>query len=48
MTIIEEDEISKTIGKTRRESIWSRGRRGPSHHYSKIILRENHLLKSPK
>jgi hypothetical protein len=48
MINIEEDQLSKRLGKTRRMEIWSRGRRGPSHHFSEIIIRGNQLLRSPK
>jgi hypothetical protein len=46
MISIEEGQLSKNLGKIRREARWSRGRRGPSHDYSKTILIDNQLLKS--
>jgi hypothetical protein len=38
--------ISGSLGKTRRNSIWIRGRRELSHPFSEIVLRDNHLLES--
>jgi hypothetical protein len=41
-------QLSKTIGKTKINSRWIKGRRDLSHHYSKIILRDNKLLENPE
>jgi hypothetical protein len=41
-------QISKNLGKTRRNSRWIKGRRELSHHSSEIILRDNKLLESPE
>jgi hypothetical protein len=38
--------LSKNLGKTKINSIWIRGRRGISHHYLEIILRDNQLLEN--
>jgi hypothetical protein len=43
-----ESQLSKNLGKTRRSSIWNRGRRGISHLSSEIVLRDNQLLESPE
>jgi hypothetical protein len=48
MIIIEEDQLSKRLEKTRRKEIWSIERRVPSHHSSKIILKENEIPFRPK
>jgi hypothetical protein len=48
MIIKNKGQHSKNLGKTRRNSIWIRGRRGQSHHSSKIVLRDNQLLENPK
>jgi hypothetical protein len=48
MIIIKEGQLSKNFGKTRRNTIWNRGRRGLSQHYSEIILKDNQLLENPK
>jgi hypothetical protein len=39
-------QLSKDLGKTKRSSIWIRGRRDLSHHSSEIIHRENKLLEN--
>jgi hypothetical protein len=41
-------QLSKNLGKTRRNSRWIRGRRELSHHSSKIILRDNQLIENPE
>jgi hypothetical protein len=41
-------KTSVDYGKTRRKVRWSRGRRGPSHHSSEIILRDNQLQNEPR
>jgi hypothetical protein len=43
-----EGQLSKNIGKTRRNIRWNRGRRGLSHHSSEIILRNNQMLENPE
>jgi hypothetical protein len=48
MIIIEENQLSKNLGKTRRKSRWNKGIRGLSHHSTKIILRDIQLLKNPE
>jgi hypothetical protein len=48
MININEGQLSKKLGKTRRKTRWKKGRRGLSHHSSKIILRDNHLLENPE
>jgi hypothetical protein len=48
MINIKEGQFSKNLGKTRRNTIWNRGRRGLSHHSSEIILRDNQLLENPE
>jgi hypothetical protein len=48
MIIIEEDQLSKRLGKTRKNARWSRERRGPSHNYLEMILRDNQLPRNPK
>jgi hypothetical protein len=48
MINIEEDQLSKRLGKTRRKARWSRGRREPNHHSSETILRDRQLLKRPE
>jgi hypothetical protein len=45
---IEEDQLFKRLGKRRRNERWRRGRRGPSHHSSEIILKDNQLPMSPE
>jgi hypothetical protein len=39
-------QLSKNLGKTKRNSIWIRGRRDLSHHSSEIIHRDIKLLES--
>jgi len=46
MISIEEDQLFKRLGKTRRKERWSRGRRGPSHHSLEIIFKDNQLPRS--
>jgi hypothetical protein len=46
MINIEEDQLSKRLGKIRIKVRWSRGRRGTNHHSSEIILRDNQLQMS--
>jgi hypothetical protein len=41
-------QLSKNLGKAKRNSRWIRGRRDLSHHSSKIILRDIQLLENPK
>jgi hypothetical protein len=41
-------QLSKNLGKIKRNSIWIRGRRELRHHSSKIILGDNQLLENPK
>jgi hypothetical protein len=41
-------QLSKKIGKTKRNSRWIRGRRELSHHYLEIILKDSQLLENPK
>jgi len=48
MISIEEDWISKRIGRTRRKARWSRGKREPNHLFSKIILKNSQLPRSPR
>jgi hypothetical protein len=48
MIIIEEDPLTKRLGKTRRKERWSKGRRGPSHHSSEIIFQGQPTLKEPR
>jgi hypothetical protein len=48
MINIRESLLSKELGKTRRNSIWSRGRRGTSHPSSETVLRDNKPLESPE
>jgi hypothetical protein len=48
MINIEEDPLTKRLGKTRRKKRWSRGRREPSHHSSEIIFRDNPTPKEPR
>jgi hypothetical protein len=48
MININEDQLSKKLGKTRRKKYMNRGRRGLSHHSSEIILRDNQLLENPE
>jgi hypothetical protein len=43
-----QDQLSKRLGKTKRNSRWIRGRRDLSHHSSEITLRENQLLENPE
>jgi hypothetical protein len=37
---------SKRIGKSRRNLRWIRGRRELRHPFSKVVLRDNHLLEN--
>jgi hypothetical protein len=39
-------QLSKNLGKKKRNSRWIRGRRELSHHSPKIILRDNQLLEN--
>jgi hypothetical protein len=39
--------LSRRLGKTRRNSIWIRGRRGLSHPFSETVLKDIQLLESP-
>jgi hypothetical protein len=39
-------QLSKNLGKTKRNSRWIRGRRELSHHSSKIILKDIKLLEN--
>jgi hypothetical protein len=48
MISIRESLLSKYLGKTRINSIWSRGRRGTRHHFSEIVIKGSHLLESKK
>jgi hypothetical protein len=48
MINIEKKPLTKMIGKTIRNEIWSKERMGPSHHYSEIIFRDNQLPRSPQ
>jgi hypothetical protein len=48
MIIIEEDPLTKRLEKRRRKERLRRGRRGPSHHSSKIIFRDKKLPRSPE
>jgi hypothetical protein len=41
-------QLSKNLGKTKRNSRWIRRRRELSHHSSEIILRDNQLLENPE
>jgi hypothetical protein len=41
-------QISKNLGKTKKNSRWIRGRRDLSHHSSEIIHRDNKLLEIPE
>jgi hypothetical protein len=41
-------QLSKKLGKTKRNSRWIKERRGLSHHSSEIILRDNQLLENPE
>jgi hypothetical protein len=41
-------QLSKRLGKTKRNSRWIRGRRDLSHHSSEIIHRDNKLLENPE
>jgi hypothetical protein len=43
MIIIRESLLSKELGKTRGSLRRSRGRRGTSHHFLEIVLKENHF-----
>jgi hypothetical protein len=44
MINIMEHLLSKELGKTRRSLRGNKGRRGTSHHFSEIVLKDNHLL----
>jgi hypothetical protein len=48
MINIEEDQISKRIGRTRRNAIWSRETKGINHHSSKIVLKDSYLTMNPR
>jgi hypothetical protein len=48
MMSIKPGQLSKNIGKTRRNIRWNRGRNGLNHHSSKIILRDSQILENPK
>jgi hypothetical protein len=39
--------LSKKIGKTRKSLRGSRGKRESNHHFSRISLKDNHILESP-
>jgi hypothetical protein len=39
-------QLSKKLGKKKRNSIWIRGIRELSHHYLEIILREKKLIEN--
>jgi hypothetical protein len=41
-----EGQLSKRHEKTKRKSRWNKGKRGLSHHFSKILLKENQPPKS--
>jgi hypothetical protein len=41
-------QLSKNLGKKKRNSRWIKGRRELSHHSSEIILRENQLIENPE
>jgi hypothetical protein len=41
-------QLSKNLGKKRRNSRWIRARRELSHHSSEIILRDNQIPENPK
>jgi hypothetical protein len=41
-------KISKSLGKTRINSRWIKGRRELNHHSLEIILKDNQLLENPK
>jgi hypothetical protein len=41
-------QLSKNLGKTKRNSRWIRGRSGLSHHSSKIIIMDNQPPENPK
>jgi len=47
MINIEEDQISKRLGKTRGEVRWNRGRREANQHFSEITLKDNQMQRSP-
>jgi hypothetical protein len=40
-------QLSKNLGRTKRNSSWIRGTRELSHHSSEIILRDNQHLENP-
>jgi hypothetical protein len=46
MIIIEEDQLSKILGKTKIKVRWSRGRRETNPHFSEIIIKDNQFPKS--
>jgi hypothetical protein len=48
MISIKKSQLSKNLGKTKRNSRWIRGRRDLSHHSSEIIHRDNKLLEIPE
>jgi hypothetical protein len=39
--------LSKKLGKTRTSLRGSRGKRETNHHFSRTMLKDNHLLESP-
>jgi hypothetical protein len=40
-------KLSKNLRKTKRKTIWNRGKRGISHHSYEIILRDSQLSENP-
>jgi hypothetical protein len=48
MSCKERSLLSVRLGKTRRNSGWIKGRRELSHPFSETVLKENHLLESPR
>jgi hypothetical protein len=46
MISIKESLFSKDLGKTRRILRGNKGRRGTSHHFLEIVLKDNHILES--
>jgi hypothetical protein len=48
MINIEEEKNSKSLGKTRRKTIWRRGRKGTIHPSSRIILRGRQIKINPE
>jgi hypothetical protein len=41
MRRIKEGQLSKRLGMTRRKERWSKERKGISHHFSEIVLKDN-------